>query len=194
MNTNEYHQFFLDNSHTKGIWEYTSSKYHDECMARHEAVARWGFAIPTAEIIEPIVRLGSVVELGAGTGYWASLIKKAGGKIQAFDRYPTGEKSVNHYTFKRCSWFPVQRGTEHVLDKVQANVLLLVWPCYNSSFAYRALKRFRGQYVVYVGEGPGGCTANDIFHAELGKWTEVNALSIPQWAGIHDYMYIYKRQ
>jgi hypothetical protein len=65
-----------------------------------------------------------------------------------------------------------------------------------------------GQRVAYVGEGHGGCTAGDQFHTRLGlscwhdeggctcdptPWKESEYISIPQWDGINDGLYIAER-
>jgi hypothetical protein len=60
--------------------------------------------------------------------------------------------------------------------------------------ASRALAAFRGEYVAYVGEGDGGCTADDRFHRVLAeRWSEVETVPIPQWYGLHDRLEIYRR-
>ena len=61
--------------------------------------------------------------------------------------------------------------------------------------ASNCLKYFKGKYVIYIGEGYGGCTADDLFHSELkNKYNLINEIYIPQWDGIHDSLYIYEKK
>lgn len=75
-----------------------------------------------------------------------------------------------------------------------SHALMLCWPPYGEPMAMDALRGYRGQHVIYIGELGGGCTADDAFHSELAtKWHFVEELPIPQWWGIHDSVYIYRR-
>ena len=57
------------------------------------------------------------------------------------------------------------------------------------------LAAFRGDRFVYVGEGYGGCTGDDVFHELLEEeWTEMKTIEIPQWPCIHDQMTVYGRK
>ena len=53
--------------------------------ARAGLVRRYGLAIPTDEAIAACVARSPLVEIGAGLGYWASLIAQQGGDIAAYD-------------------------------------------------------------------------------------------------------------
>lgn len=56
------------------------------------------------------------------------------------------------------------------------------------------LMNYRGDTLVYIGEGGGGCTGDDLFHEILGEeWHVEDFYEIPQWYGIHDDLYVYKR-
>ena len=60
-------------------------------------------------------------------------------------------------------------GTKVLLDTDPARVLFLSWPNYNTDFAYKALKRFQGDTVIFLGEDAGGCTGDEKFHQLLGN-------------------------
>jgi hypothetical protein len=175
--------------------EWTASKWSqfDRYKARRECIAKYGFAIPNEEAIQKLVALSPIVEMGAGIGYWASLISAAGGQIEAYDKFLG---AANAYSFKhREPWFPVQAGEPKLLTTHTARTLFLSWPCYESTFASECLAAFQGQTVVYIGEGMGGCTANDAFHECLkSQWKEVDFVAIPRWDGIHDWLTVYERQ
>ncbi len=160
---------------------------------RRKCIANYGFAVPNDEAIQKLVELSPIIEMGAGIGYWASLVAEAGGQIEAFDKWLGVE---NSYSFKhREPWFPIQFGEPEMLKTHPAKTLFLCWPCYKKSFAHDCLKAFQGDTVVYIGEGMGGCTADDEFHQRLEEeWKEVGYVIIPRWERIHDVMTIHERK
>ena len=168
------------------------SRYQD----REEGIRRWGFAIPNAEAITAIAAIGPVIEMGAGTGYWASLLVEAGAEVQAFDQHVPGTESENTYRFKNSPLHTnVLQGTEEALADSLARTLLLVWPCYDDPFANNCLKQFTGEYVAFVGESKGGCVADDDFFESLAdRWEEMQRIAIPHWDGLHDALWIYRRK
>jgi hypothetical protein len=147
------------------------------------------YAVPSRGALRAIVEAGPrIVEVGAGTGYWAALLAEAGAKVRALDN--------GSWKLARArSWFAVEHGTPRDLAAIDADLLLLCWPPYDDSMASRALTAFRGPRVAYIGEGEGGCTANQRFHDLLAdRWRMVRDLSLPQWPGLHDRLTIYERQ
>lgn len=159
---------------------------------RRHLTAQYAWAIPTDEAVRAIASLSPVVEMGAGTGYWASLIAQAGGQIRCFDRFPPGEE--NQYRH-RHAYVPIERGGPEVLGDFSAYTLMLCWPPYDDPMAAECLDRWRGNRLVYIGEGPWGCTADDAFFERLGRGFELEKrIEIPQWEGIHDDVTIYRRR
>lgn len=149
-------------------------------------VKLFSFAIPTPEAITAIARLGSVVEIGAGTGYWSALVAGTGSRVRAFDDF-SWELSP--------AWYPVERGGANSVAELEADVLLLCWPPYASDMAARALAAFQGRYVAYVGEGEGGCTGDDGFHEALERdWSCGTVIPLLQWPGLHDQLEIWGRR
>lgn len=158
---------------------------------RHALVQKYAFAVPCDEALDALVALGPIVEMGAGTGYWAYLLRKRGVDIQAYDKHPG---TNNHYKFTR-RWTGVVHGLPGKLKKRANRALFLCWPNYNTSFASDCLRYYTGNAVAYIGEGGYGCTGDAAFHAALDReWEEVKEVRLPQWEGIHDALYIYRRQ
>lgn len=178
---------------------------------RSEGCERYAFAVPSPEALALLVAMSPLVEIGAGTGYWASLIRQSGGDIVAYD--------IKEDSWEK--WFPygdfggVEFGTTAAASDHPDRTLFLCWPPYASPMAYTALKFYEeagGQRVVYIGEGPGGCTADDQFFCAVGHgcgqswddehdcaddpeptWRLTGQLVIPQWEGIHDELAVYER-
>jgi hypothetical protein len=82
-----------------------------------------------------------------------------------------------------------------VLDYPDRDVLV-VWPTYADPWAHEAIVEMRpGRTLYYVGEGGGGCCADDWFH-DLLKCGFINGreVSLPQWYGLHDYLWVGTRR
>src|SRR5262245_42795815 len=80
-------------------------------QGRSEAIDRYAFAVPSDEALDAIVASAphGVIEVGAGTGYWASLLDRRGVAVAAFDAAPA--PSLGNTWFARSEqWFPVQAG------------------------------------------------------------------------------------
>ena len=160
--------------------------------ARTNLVKEFAWAVPNDEAIQAIIGCGPIVEIGAGKGYWASLIVEAGGDVEAYDMY---ESDINFYTDKDEPYLFVSQGSHEKVDRHNDRALFLCWPCYDKGWAAETLALYGGDTFIYVGEGFGGCTGDDVFHTALEKeWDEVRSVRIPQWAGIHDDLRIYKRK
>jgi hypothetical protein len=155
----------------------------DSYKQRNTMVNKYAWAIPCDEAIEELVKLSPLVEIGAGTGYWAKLVKEAGGTIICYDIKPP-----------ELVWHDVnQCGTEAAERKL--DTLFLCWPPYDDTMAHDCLKLYKGNKLVYIGEGYGGCTGCNLFHELLNnEWILVKRIYLPQWNGIHDSMYIYERK
>jgi len=161
---------------------------------RVNIIKDFSFALPTASAIKTLAELSPLIEIGAGTGFWAKLIEEEGGNITAFDMYPPNEVS-NHYGFNKC-FTDVKKGGPEKLSNFDAHNLFLCWPPYERDMALDCIsnKGWKGKYLIYIGEYF-GCTANEEFHRELAlSWRQIKTIHIPQWPGIHDKMYIYERQ
>lgn len=162
---------------------------------RDQAVQLFGFAILTEEVVKALLPLGPFLEIGAGSGYWAYELAKAGADIIAIDPHPF--QGLKH----RCTkeWYPVERVNAHkAIGKYgEGRTLLTVWPSYKENWPADAIKQYMkqgGTKVIYEGEW-GGCTADDKFHTLLTDyWTEVEEIRIPQWDMIHDRLWVLERK
>ena len=133
--------------------------------------------------------------MGAGLGYWAKLISKAGGDIICFDAFPN-KLGINHFHSSSVNpYYEIKMGFPEDLCFHSNRTLFLCWPPYDNPMASDCLTHYKGSTVIYIGEGDGGCTADDNFHETLYKdFEEIECIFIPQWDGIHDSLTIYKRK
>ena len=167
--------------------------------ARERLVRQYSWAVPNDKALEEIALHSPIVEMGAGTGYWAQLLHERGVSVQAFDESPM-EDGKNHFhngglfeNKKPTSFFPVSKGNPKLLCAHTNFTLFLCWPPMDE-MAEECLKYWKGSTLIYIGEGNGGCTATDEFHEELERSFElIKTIDIPQWPGMHDYLGVYRR-
>jgi hypothetical protein len=161
--------------------------------SRSELTTEYAWSIPSKEAIDCICKYSPIIEVGAGTGYWASLINSAGAKIHCYDINPPGI-TPNDYSHQK-QYYPIQPVQWLKWEKTRNSTLFLCWPPYDDNMAIDCLKKYRGDTLIYIGEGHYGCTANDAFHNELDKnWIELEGVNLFQWDGIHDHLTIYRRK
>ncbi len=171
--------------------DFSSENILTQYYAREEYIEKFGFAILNQETVEALKKYAPILEVGAGSGYWAYELKKAGIDIVATDTHSW--KFADKW--KAMSWIDVEKlNAIDSISKYPGRALLFVWPSYDEQWAEQALNVYEGNTVIYVGESYGGCTANDEFHAILdNKFEEIEEIDIPQFDGIHDRLRVYKR-
>jgi hypothetical protein len=232
--------------HSDGTAEYL------DVPTRVELSAKYSWAIPSPQTLRWILdRLEGrgIVEMGAGTGYWAQMLSLGGADVVAYDQAPpdqtpnwfhseqeefpseVSQEDVDAYHAKwgwlleqpvdgiplpeapvigdmvvtsrlvpdalREIYFPVQMGSVEKLADHPDRVLLLCWPPYNSTFAHDALQAYPGDTLIFIGEGPGGCTGDDSFFELLAaEWEEVEDqfTDFVAWYGLNDYVTLYRRK
>lgn len=141
------------------VWQ----KVVGQCM--HHCFA---FALPSTQALDAIAGLGvPVVEMGAGTGYWAALLRQRGVDVLAFDRYPpravaTNDTISDGNLYFQATFTDVAAGAPKDLAAHAERALLLCWP-YNPNEAelrgdaacpwdVECLDHWKGSVLVHVGE------------------------------------------
>lgn len=181
-------------------------KPSDTGPGREELVRRYAWAIPDPATLAFVVAHAGprIVELGAGTGYWAWQLAQLGLDVVAYDLHPPDQPGSTYHSPRDEQWrptlaprpvfHPVRRGGTPRALAHPDRTLLLCWPPYATPMATRALRAYQGDRLVYVGEGPGGCNGDDRFHTQLDRWwREVDTHRPVQWWGVHDWVTVYDR-
>lgn len=125
-----------------------------------------------------------VVEIGAGNGYWAWQLAQVDVSVAAYDIAPRPQP-----------WHPVRKGNHSKAAKHSDRALMLIWPPYSEAMAALALQAYRGDLLIYAGEGEWGCTGDAAFHAALERdWEWIGeSPAHPTWDGIHCRLNAYRR-
>ena len=151
---------------------------------RRELASLFSWAIPTDAALEVLSRYAPLIECGAGMGYWLALLRARGVDAIGYDRKV------------RRPWTAVRRALSvQAARRHPERTLVLCWPPYDDDAAsYQALRAYRGDVVVHIGERDEGATGSVRFHRELAlNWTLVEELELPHWPRLKDGVMVYRR-
>ena len=163
---------------------------------RDALIAGFTFAIPCREALEFIAGYSrSIVEVGAGTGFWAYQLRRVGVDVVATDKVGQGE-SAYHHTVGAHSPIVQLEASEAIAAHPDRDVLA-IWPCMED-WLEKAIDQIKpGRKLFYIGESSGGCTANSGFFDKVydeDQYTEIGSFNMVQWSYIHDQMWVYEKQ
>jgi hypothetical protein len=158
-----------------------------------------GYAVPTDAALAALCALSPLLEVGAGAGYWAALLRARGADVLATDVAPPDGDTLSNPFFARA----VRGGGVERCDARAAaaahpeRALMLAYP-YADAFHSApgdegwdaaALNAYTGDVVAYIGDARGprldwGAADNTspAFHVALSCGFErVAALALPAW-------------
>ncbi len=171
--------------------------------ARAEFRARYGFAIPTAEALDTIAKnsKSGLIDFGSGNGYWSYLLRKRGLYVDCVDRSPIGLgknrfwKNLGYeYKYGVTAWTDIRIGSYEALRDSTCNSLLFIWPPHDDVMASTALRRFKGDILIYGGELQAGMTGDTRFYEMLDTdWRVSDVVSLPTLYGCQDTLRVLRR-
>jgi len=162
-----------------------------------EAASRHAWGIPTERAIRMIASTGSIVEMGAGNGYWSRLLRMAGSDVIAFDERPTWSvlrtlSDKNPWMAMGSVWGRVKRGTPKDLTGKAERTLLLCWPPKDDPMAAESLRVWNGVTLAVV--GPRRYVASDEFYDMLqADYHLLHDEPLPSWPECEDSVQIWSR-
>ena len=127
-----------------------------------------------------------MLEIGAGSGLWAALLRCVGCNIIVTD-------SKSEPT---CEYIDVEKLTSReALEKYGADVGCLFVSWGRGYPTEEEFKFFKGNLVISIGESGDGCTSSGYIDEldEDQSWQLLKIIDIPQWRGIWDTLIIYQR-
>ena len=165
--------------------------------ARVWACHIYAFATPSQEALRRLCRFPSLVEIGAGTGYWASLLRAQGATVHAYDKDPPGSHTsgaVNSYHGKVRPWTQVLPGGVEKLASHPAATLLLCYPPPDSDMGLQAVRAYTGQTIAYVGEWQGDTGTPTREKLLLQDYRCVERVRLPNWTDTCYSLMIWERR
>ena len=156
---------------------------------RSNFVQQYAWSIPNEDALEAIMRFGDgdhIEEHMAGSGYWGYLLQQlTHQRVRSFELQKKTYKFSEEYKdieVHNAEDGPVRNDT----------LVFLSWPPMSNSAAKLIQKMAPEQKLVYIGEGWGGCNAEDSFFEELEKnFDKVQEIDIQRFQGLNDYMHFY---
>ena len=179
----------------------------------------FAWAVPNEAALNAIASLNQpILEIGAGTGYWAWLLTQRNVNIVAYDLADShaGEKDRFRHSLVQDG------GVEKVSRKEYAgHALMLCWPdivgdeattdADRGAFGLDTLQAYKGKTVIYIGElGPnvcrtakgwgdtfpsGGSSSSAAFQEELHSNFElVKRVALPNWPPYNSHLTIWSRK
>jgi hypothetical protein len=190
------------------------------CEALHElawAPLAGGFAhaVPTDEALDALCARAPLLEIGAGAGYWAALLRARGADVLATDAAPPDGTDAlpNAFHARQVPSGDVARADGAAAAAQHAErTLLLVWPLPGEDaddvtppWDAAALSSYRGRIVAHVGEARGctplrghlahGATTSAAFQDALAREFEcVRREPLPTRPGFADELSIWERR
>ena len=165
---------------------------------RNDFVTEYSFTIPYYDILKKVASYSPIVEIGAGSGYWAGCLGKMGADVIAYDSLPPGTQ--NPWEWHRVnswfddSWYHIIEGDETAAAYHPDRTLFLAWPVPQNPMAYGALMSYKnagGRTVIYIGDPHPASSGDEYFYRELYKHKEIENTDLYSWPGIKEKLLIY---
>lgn len=161
---------------------------------------RISWTIPSRQLINnctSFIGVNEVLSVASGQGLVEHLLQLKNVNIHATDAFIDDRN-------RKCLITPLFCDVEH-LDYVKAikkyktsKILMINWPQQYSEMARDALRMFKGNKFIYIGEEKTGCTATDGFFDEVKKkWKCIKRFNMPHFDTcdrILDICHFYKRR
>lgn len=168
-------------------------RWNDEWWTQREKF-RHGISwhIPSQGLVDKLLEITPCLSVGAGLGYTEKLAADRGCDIIATDIEP----SQNNNWCKGNLHCEVEKiGALEAVKKYSDRNVFMAWPPYDHPMAHQVVEAILpGKFLLYVGEGWGGCTGNDDFFSYLSEnFTRIDDILIPRWSGIYDEAVLYRK-
>jgi hypothetical protein len=164
-------------------------------LDRNEFVGRYAWSIPDPQSVSFVQQHAhnGLVDPMAGTGYWGYVLAQVGVDVVCYDLEPP---PCNTWHKDAWPWVDVEQlDATLAVVKHPDRTLFMSWPPYGMDIGVDTVNAYQGNRIIYIGEGPGGCTGNDALHQVLEEeWREVDERVPIQWYGLHDRITVYERR
>lgn len=164
---------------------------------RNKYIKSFGFPLFAENWVKPLANwIGDrpCLEIMAGTGFFSYALSLYGCKVKATDNYSWENRFDNFINVEKLDCIDA-------IKKYGKSVKFIIcsWP-YMDDTAYKSLLAMREVNpkcrMIYVGEGWGGCTANDAFF-DNAEFLDIQGFkdavkNYRRWAGIQDYISLVK--
>jgi len=153
---------------------------------------RYAYVVPSDSALAMLAGLGPLVEIGAGTGYWAHRLRAIGVDIVAFDQAPVDRERTNRYHGRSRPWTHVEQGDQTVLPDHADRGLFLCWPPLFSSLG-DCLTHYGGDTVACIGDGGYRTARLDYLNEAFTKVATAPVRALDPYPGVRPQLTIWQR-
>jgi hypothetical protein len=182
------------------VGEFRLDRSVEESMARAPnrqlMVRKYCWTIPDPDTVAFVAEHahGALVDPIAGTGYWAYLLGQLGVDVVCYDLNPGAPLTTNGWHGDDLYAEIFAKDCAEAAALHPDRTLLLSWPPHGQDVGTRTLLAYRGNRVIYVGEGRGGGAGDEQLHSIFDtQWTAVDSHRPVQWWGQRDRVTVYTR-
>jgi len=165
---------------------------------RNDFVSDYCFTIPYYDVLTIVASYSPIVEIGAGSGYWARCLSRMGADVIAYDSFPPGEQSPGEWykgnPWFDDSWYNIIEGDESAAAGYPDRTLFMAWPLPMNPMAYNALASYKnagGKTIIYIGDPNPASSGDEYFYQLLYKHKEIEKIDLYGWPGTHEKLLIY---
>ena len=190
----DWEKIVLEGTIRSSLSHFSVEKWADNFYKREEFRKGISWHIPTNDLIDTLKKYSPIVSVGCGFAYTEKLAEKEGANIILTDISPDLD---NKWCKNDSINFPdgiLKMDAKSAVKSFKDRNVFMAWPPYDNEMAYKVANAMEvGKYLIYVGEGHGGCNGDDNFFNLLYKnFEEVDDdINIPSWEGIHDEVRVY---
>lgn len=163
---------------------------------RSEYAAKYGCAAWTEEALDTLAELAPLIELGAGAGQWQRALHQKHFPRAQMISFDNGSSVAPPADGLPNEVLPGDE-TELVKAVHSHRTLFLCYPPLDadSRLAINALRAYRGDRMVYVGEGRGGANAGNAFFEKLEReWVVEKTIALNPFPTNHERMFVLSRR
>ncbi len=160
---------------------------------------RYSYSVLSPETLRTLAASSPLIEVGAGNGYIAWILRQMGAEVVATDAFPV-EEGKNWFFNTRFgfptrsgrSWTSVERGDPQSVKDYSDHTLLLCWPPKNP-MAVQSLSAYSGDKVILVSHKK--CCADSAFYRKLmDEWMLDHTEKTGSWDLCHtELLEVYSR-
>ncbi|CAI5731376.1 unnamed protein product [Hyaloperonospora brassicae] len=158
----------------------------------------YAYATPTQQALDVMKKYAPIVEIGAGTGYWCSLLQRRGVDIVAYDKAPPSDANAsgNVYHGHVPQYCSVGRAGPEVLGQkdMEKRSLFLCYPPPGDAMAVRSVQLFQGNVVMHVGEWQGDTGDSRFEHELQRRFVLVEEIALPNWGNSAYGLTVWRRK
>lgn len=161
---------------------------------QHDLTSEYAEAVPDTAALAVLADLGPLLEIGAGGGYWARLLRDRGADVLAVD-LPDGVRGS--WDLRGSPWTDVVDGDHRSVIAHPDRMPFVCWPPRPSGFATDVVQLATQDTVALITVGPKRVTetsTDPLWEAlERGGFQQARRVDIPTWHGRGDHLSVWRR-